>query len=70
MNRFHKIFYSDSSHYQTLLFMQKDNKYHMLQSFDKNHKTVVSHRYHENSDKDFLRYCQNVGEETKLYRHI
>ena len=70
MNRFNKLFNSDSSHYQTLLLMQKNNKFHILQSFDKNHKIVVLHRYHENADKMFLRYCQYVGKETKLYRHI
>ena len=48
--------------------MQKTNKF--LQPFDKNHKRVVSHLYHKNADNIFLRYCQYVGEETKLYRHI
>ena len=28
------------------------------------------HRYHENADKNFWRYCQYFGEETKLYRNI
>ena len=56
MNRFNKLFYSDLSHYQTLLFMQKNNKFHILQSFDKNHKIAVSHRYHEKADKKFLKH--------------
>ena len=34
--------------------------------FDKNHKIAVSHRYHENADKNF-QYRQYAGEETKLY---
>ena len=70
MNRFNISFYSDSSHYQTLFFMQKGNEFHILQSFDKNHKIVVSHCYHKNADKKFLRYCQYVSKETKLYRYI
>ena len=28
------------------------------------------HRYHENADKNFWRYCQYFSEETKLYRNI
>ena len=70
MNRFDKLFYSDSSHYQTLIFIKKSNKFHILQSFDKDHKIVVLHRYHENADKSLWRYCQYFGEETKLYRNI
>ena len=50
--------------------MQKNNKFHIWQSFDKNCKVVVSHRYHENADKNFLSYCRYVGKETKPYRHI
>ena len=53
MNRFDKLFHSDSDHYQTLIFIQKSNTFHILQSFDKGHKIVVSHRYHENADKNF-----------------
>ena len=54
-----------------MFFLQKKpNKFHILQSFDKNHKIVISHPYHENDEKNFLRYCQYVGEETKPYRHI
>ena len=49
--------------------MQKNNKFYILQPFHKNHKTVVSYRYHENADKIFLRHCQYVAEE-KNYRHI
>ena len=50
--------------------MQKNNKFHILQSFDKNREIVVLHCYHENSDKSFVRNCQYVGEETKRYRHV
>ena len=70
VNRFNKFFHSDSSHYQTLIFLQKSNKCHSLQSFDKNHKIVVSHCCHENADKHFSRYRQYVAKETKLYRHF
>ena len=70
MNRFNKLFYSDMSHYQTFFSMQKNKKFHILQSFDENHKTAVSHHYHENANKNFLRYCQYVGEEAIFYRHI
>ena len=69
-NRFNKLFYSDLRHYQTLFFVQKNNKFHILQSFDKNHKIAVLHCYHENTDKMFLRYCQYVGEEEKFFRPI
>ena len=41
MNRFNKFFYSHSSNYQTLFFMQRNNKFHILKSFDKNHKIVA-----------------------------
>ena len=70
MNRLNIFFYSESSHYQTLFFMQNKNRFHILQSFDKNHKIIVSHRNHENAEKFFLKYCQYVGLEKKLYRHI
>ena len=50
--------------------MQNKNRFHILQSFDKNHKIIVSHRYHENAEKKFLKYYQYVGLEKKLYRHI
>ena len=60
MNRFNKLLNSDSSHYQTLLFMQKNNKFHILKSFDKNHKIVVLHRYHENADKFFFKGTVNM----------
>ena len=53
MNRFDKLFHFDSDHYQTLIFIQKSNTFHILQSFDKGHKIVVLHRYHENADKNF-----------------
>ena len=59
MNRFNKLFCSNSSHYQTLFFMQKNNKFHIFQSFEENHKIVVSHSYHE-----------NVGKKPQLYRQI
>ena len=70
INRFNKLFCSDSCPYQTLFFMQKNNKFYILQSFVKNHKIVVSQRYDENVDKNFLRYCQYAGKETKFYRRI
>ena len=70
MNRFNKLFYSDMSLYQTLFSMQKNKKFHILQSFDENYKIAVSHHYHENANKTFLRYCQYVGEEAKFYSHI
>ena len=55
MNRFNFFFYK-------FFFIQKSNEFHILQSFDKNHKIVVSHRYYENAGKKvFLRYCQYVG---------
>ena len=41
------------SHYQTFFSMQKNKKFHILQSFDENHKTAVSHHYHENANKNF-----------------
>ena len=66
MNRFNKLFYSDLSNYQTLFFMQKNDKFHILQSLDKNHKIVLSHCYHEISEKLFLRYCQYFGEEKNV----
>ena len=50
--------------------MQNKNRFHILQSFDKNHKIIVSHRYHENVEKKFLKYYQYVGLEKKLYGHI
>ena len=59
-------FFAADQCYQKLFFMQKNK----LQSFDKNHKIVVLHHYHENSDKIFLRYCQHVDEEAKRYRDI
>ena len=59
--RFNKLFYSESNHYQTFFFMQKNNKFHILQPFEKNYKIAVLHRYHENAPKHFLRYCQYVG---------
>ena len=70
MNRFNKLFHSDSSNYQTFFFAQENNKFHILHSFCKNHEIVVSKRYHEKADKNFLRNCQYVGKETKRYRHI
>ena len=70
MNRFNKLFYSNSSHYQVFFFMQKNNTFHILQSFDKKHKIVILHLYHENADTYFASYCQYVGEEAKPYRHI
>ena len=69
MNRFNKLFYSDLSNYQTLFFMQKNDKFHILQSLGKNHKIVLSHCYHEISEKLFLRYCQYFCEEKKRYGH-
>ena len=57
MIRFNKLLYSDWSNYQTFFFMQKNNKFHIAQSFEKNLKIVFSHRYHENADKNYLRYC-------------
>ena len=60
MNKFNKLFHSDSSHYQTLFFMQNNNKFHILQSFDKNHKIAVSPYYHESAG-NFLRHCQYVN---------
>ena len=70
MYRFNNFVFSDSSHYQTLFFMQKNNKFHILQSFDKNHKIVVSHRYDENADKNgkILLICWQ--KKKKLYRHF
>ena len=53
MNKFNKLFHSDSSHYQTQFFMQKNNKFHILQSFDKNHKIAVSPYYHESAGNFF-----------------
>ena len=50
--------------------MQNKNRFHILQSFDKNHKIIVSHHYHENAEKNFLKCYQYVGLEKKLYRHI
>ena len=72
MNKFNKLFHSDSSHYQRQFFMQKDNKFHILQSFDKNHKIAVSPYYHESAGNFFkaLSICEYVGEETKLHRHF
>ena len=55
MNRFNNFFYKS-------FFIQKSNKFHILKSFDKSNKIVVSCHYHENPDKNvFLRYCQYVG---------
>ena len=50
--------------------MQKNNKFQILQSFDKNHKIVVSHRYDENADKNgkILLICWQ--KKKKLYRHF
>ena len=48
-------------------FLCKRTSYNRL---TKNHKIVVLHHYHENSDKIFLRYCQYVDEEAKHYRDI
>ena len=67
MNRFNKLFYSDLSHYQTLFFMQRNNKFNILQSFDKNHFCIATMKM---LTKIFLRNYQYAGEETKAYRHI
>ena len=56
MTRFNKYCIPIGAIIKHCFFMQKNNKFHILQSFDKNLKIVFSHRYHENADKNYLRY--------------